>query len=87
MAKKFSKEKWLECAMAQKEKGRISQAEIDHASETWVAQLDGYDAKLFKETTGCDLDPSWCIDAEEDAPDASVVDGTRTGESDEVQGA
>ena len=39
--KKFSKEKWLESASAQMEKGILTQREIDDACVVWVNAFDG----------------------------------------------
>ena len=39
--KKFSKEKWLESAYAQMEKGILTQREIDDACDLWVNAFDG----------------------------------------------
>ena len=41
MAKVFSKRAWLECANAKKEKGILTEREINTALTTWVEELDG----------------------------------------------
>lgn len=39
--KRFSKEKWLQSANEQIEKGILSQREVDDACSIWVDNLDG----------------------------------------------
>lgn len=46
--KKFSKAKWREQALKDKEAGVITQADIDNAEATWVNSLDG---KPYEEAT------------------------------------
>lgn len=41
MERVFSKEKWLQSANAQVEKGVLSQEEVNSALEIWVNDLDG----------------------------------------------
>lgn len=39
--KTFSKERWLVCALASKDRGILNQREIDDACRVWVDELDG----------------------------------------------
>lgn len=58
--KKFSKSKWLESAMLQKEQGILSDREINDALEIWVNNLDGKTMEEVKELTGnAELREDW----------------------------
>lgn len=61
--KVFSKEKWLESAMAQKEQGVLSDREINDALEIWVNDLDGKTLEEIKELTGnADVREVWFVE-------------------------
>lgn len=61
--KVFSKEKWLESAMAQKEQGVLSDREINDALEIWVNDLDGKTLEEIKELTGnADVREDWFVE-------------------------
>jgi len=61
--KVFSKEKWLESAMAQKEQGILSDREINDALTIWVNDLDGKTMEEIKELTGnADMREDWFVE-------------------------
>lgn len=61
--KVFSKEKWLESAMAQKEQGVLSDREINDALTIWVNDLDGKTMEEIKELTGnTDMREDWFVE-------------------------
>ena len=59
--KKFSKEKWLEAATAQKERGFLSQREIDDACEIWVNDFDGKTQSEIEATGDHLLHEDWFV--------------------------
>lgn len=58
----FSVEKWLETANADKEKGILTQREIDDAREIWVNALDGKTKDEIAESGGMTLRDEWFIE-------------------------
>lgn len=59
MTKRFSKQKWLEKANIDKDKGILTQHEIDDALEIWVNAFDG----KSKEEIGEDfLTDDWFVE-------------------------
>ena len=59
--KRFSKEKWLESANAQKEGGYLSQREIDDACELWVNALDGKTQSEIEASNKQSLKEEWFV--------------------------
>lgn len=50
--KVFSKERWLVSALGDKDKGLLTQKEIDDACEIWVDSLDGKTAAQIEADGG-----------------------------------
>ncbi len=59
--KRFSKEKWLESANAQKAQGFLSQREIDDACEIWVNDLDGKTQSEIEASGNQPLNEAWFV--------------------------
>ncbi len=59
--KRFSKGKWLESAMAQKDSGYLSQREIDDACEIWVNNLDGKTQSEIEANGKQHLNEAWFV--------------------------
>ncbi len=60
--KKFSKAKWRESANAQKERGLLSQREIDDAERIWVNAADGKTkTELSAQGGECHLNDEWFV--------------------------
>jgi len=59
--KKFSKAKWFAAAAAQKERGTLTQREIEDAEKIWVNKIDGKTkAEIAAESGGeCHLNDDW----------------------------
>ena len=60
MAKHFSKQKWLERAKIDKDKGILTQREIDDALAIWVNAFDG---KSKEEIVGDFLNDDYFVEA------------------------
>lgn len=60
MAKHFSKQKWLERAKNDKDKGILTQREIDDALAIWVNAFDG---KSKEEISEYFLNEDWLVEA------------------------
>ena len=60
MAKHFSKQKWLERAKIEKDKGILTQREIDDALAIWVNVFDG---KSKDEIVGDFLNDDYFVEA------------------------
>ena len=59
--KVFSKDKWLEAAKEQVEKGYITEAELAFASDTWVADLAGKKHSDIDEIERSVLKEEWFV--------------------------
>ena len=62
MAKVFSKEKWLQSANEQSERGTLTQREIDDACEIWVNALDGKTAEEIAANGESALRDNWFVE-------------------------
>lgn len=66
MAKVFSLDKFLETVNAEKEKGIITQKDIDNARNTWVDKVAGKTAEEIDKLLGDSLSKSydkWLVEA------------------------
>ena len=61
--KVFSKEKWLETALADQNNGILTQREIDDALEIWVNDINGKSKDEIADDSAASFRDEWFVEA------------------------